>query len=176
MTASLDRVRDEDGSYAMLPPKTRASRRTVPLPPDDTGRMRRHRLATGRPADGELVFSNHGAAQSPVPAYRAWKRACWKERVFTEVAKPALLEEKTYLEFQRACREAALNEPLPRFHETRHAFASHALAAGLTAHAVAALLGHSDAGLVLCRYGHALPDELASAGETLAAWRHARGA
>ena len=40
--------------------------------------------------------------------------------------------------------------PLPRH---APAFASHALAAGLTAHAVAALLGHTDAGLVLRRYG-----------------------
>jgi hypothetical protein len=28
---------------------------------------------------------------------------------------------------------------------------------------------------VLRRYGHALPDELARAGETLSAWRRARG-
>ena len=58
---------------------------------------------------------------SPVPASRAFRRAA----------------------------ERAIAAPLPRFHDTRHAFASHALAAGLTAHAVAALLGHSDAGLVL---------------------------
>ncbi len=49
-----------------------------------------------------------------------------------------------------------------------------ALAAGLSAHAVAALLGHLDAGLVLRRYGHALPDELARAGEALSAWRKGR--
>ena len=71
-------------------------------------------------------------------------------------------------------RRAGIAEPLPRFHDTRHAFASHALAAGLTAHAVAALLGHADAGLVLRRYGHALPDELARAGAALSTWRAAR--
>lgn len=36
---------------------------------------------------------------------------------------------------------------------TRHAFATHALAAGLTAHAVAQFLGHSDAGLVWAATG-----------------------
>ena len=62
---------------------------------------------------------------------------------------------------------------LSRLHDLRHAFASHALAGGLSAHAVAALLGHSDAGLVWRRYGHALPDEVARAGEVLSAWRAA---
>jgi hypothetical protein len=47
------------------------------------------------------------------------------------------------------------------------------LAAGLGAHAVARLLGHANAGLVLGRYGHALPDELTRAGEVLGAWRAA---
>lgn len=60
-----------------------------------------------------------------------------------------------------------------RLHDCRHAYATHMLAAGLTAHAVAALLGHSDAGLVLRRYGHALPAEVAGAGAVLSAWRAA---
>src|SRR4051812_43579696 len=37
------------------------------------------------------------------------------------------------------------------------------------AHAVTALLGHADAALLLRRYGHALPDELAGAGAALSA-------
>jgi integrase len=77
----------------------------------------------------------------------------------------------SYAAFQRRCRELEIGEPLPRFHDTRHAYATHALAAGLSAHAVAQLLGHSDAGLVWRRYGHALPDELARAADTLAAFR-----
>lgn len=145
---SLDRVRGDDGRYAEIAPKSRASRRTVPLPPEDIAPLRRHRLASGRPEDGELVFCGpHGEALSPVPATRA---------------------------FRRAAQRVGIAAPLPRFHDTRHAFASHALAAGLTPRAVAALLGHSDAGLVLRRYGHALRDELAAAGEVLSAWRAAR--
>ena len=132
---SLDRVRDGDGQYMVVVPKSRASRRDVPLAPEDVARLRRYRLASGRPEDGALVFSGpDGEAVSPVPATRA---------------------------FKRSANRAGIALPLPRFHDTRHAFASHALAAGLTAHAVAALLGHTDAGLVLRRYGHALPDELA---------------
>jgi len=38
-------------------------------------------------------------------------------------------------------------------------------------HATANVLGQADPGLVLRRYGHAMPAEVASAGERLAAWR-----
>lgn len=62
----------------------------------------------------------------------------------------------------------------PRFHDLRYAFATHALAALLSPHAVAALLGHRDAGLVLRRYGHALPDEVARADVVLSDSRRRR--
>lgn len=177
--ASLDRVRDGAGDYAQLVPKTRAGRRDVPLAPEDVARLRRHRLATGRPADGELVFAGReGEPLSPVPAYRAWKRAC--RAMLVEPAKANLEQADTTgnsaaIAEAKAELAAAKAEPLPRPHDTRHAFASHLLALGLTAHAVAALLGHADAALVTRRYGHALPDELARAGEMLSAWRRARG-
>jgi integrase len=154
VTRALDRVRSADGSYPILAPKSRASRRQVPLASEDAARLRRHRLATGRPPDGELVFAGPDRQPlSPVPAYRAWKRAC---RVAFKKPKAKAGE-------------------LPRLHDTRHAYATSLLAAGLGSHAVAALLGHADASLVDRRYGHALPDELATAGERLSAWRQARG-
>jgi integrase len=155
VSRALDRVRGADGSYPVGAPKSRASRRQVPLAAEDVTRLRLHRMATGRPLDGELVF--HGSdrqALSQVPAYRAWKRAC---RVAFELP------------------EAKASE-LPRLHDTRHAYATSLLAAGLGSHAVAALLGHADASLVDRRYGHALPDELATAGERLSEWRSARAA
>jgi integrase len=76
--------------------------------------------------------------------------------------------------FRRAVEAARLAPPLPRFHDCRHAFASHLLTAGVSAHAVAELMGHSDASLVMKRYGHPMPDELARAGDALSAWRAAR--
>jgi integrase len=81
----------------------------------------------------------------------------------------------SYAGFQCSCRELEINQPLPRLHDTRHAYATHMLAAGLNAQAVAELLGHDDASLVTRRYGHALPDEVAMAGEALGAFRRARG-
>ncbi|WP_217915656.1 tyrosine-type recombinase/integrase [Miltoncostaea marina] len=56
-------------------------------------------------------------------------------------------------------------------HDLRHTAATFWLAAGLTVHAVAELLGHVDAALVLRLYGHALPAEVSTAGERMEAWR-----
>jgi integrase len=145
---SVDRARDSNGDYPFVAPKSRHGRRDVPLAPEDAAMLRRHRLATGRPADGALVFADaHGR---PLPPHGV-PRAAW----------------------ERITKTSRISDPLPRLHDLRHSFASHALAAGLSAHAVARLLGHSDAGLVWRRYGHALPDEVARAGEALSAWRAA---
>jgi integrase len=74
-----------------------------------------------------------------VPAQRGFRRAAFRAGVFTEGAEEALRAEPSYHAFERECSHRGINEPLPRFHDTRHAFATHALAAGLTAHAVARL-------------------------------------
>jgi integrase len=56
-------------------------------------------------------------------------------------------------------------------HDLRHTAATWWLAAGVTIHAVADLLGHSDATLVLRLYGHAMPNDLGRAGEAMDSWR-----
>jgi integrase len=175
---SLDRVRAADGSYPVVSPKSRAARRDVPLAPEDVSRLRKHRLATRRPPDGAPVFAHSdGAHLSPVPAYRAFKRAARRARVReAEAQLRSAIASRNPARITEAEREMARAKtgPLPRFHDCRHAYATHALAAGLSAHAVAAVLGHADAGLVLRRYGHALPDEVAGAGAALSAWRTQR--
>ncbi len=72
--------------------------------------------------------------------------------------------------WERVRTAAKLPDPQPRFHDLRHTAATFWLAAGLRSHAVAELLGHEDAGLVDRLYGHALPDELAGAGDALEGW------
>jgi len=168
---SLDRVRAADGAYPILPPKSRASRRDVRLTSGDVAAARRHLLASGRPPVGTLVFNLDGEAPSPVPGYRGFRRACFRAGVLLENAPAELRHAKSYAAFQRRCRELAVKEPLPRFHDTRHAWATHMLAAGLSAHAVAELGGWSDAGLLWRRYGHALPDEVARAADALESFR-----
>jgi integrase len=143
---AFDRELQPDGTYRVVAPKTRASRRDVPLTPADVAALRRHRLATGRPPDGALVFTRpDGRPLEPQNAAR---------RILAQ-----------------ACEQAGVAEPWPRWHDLRHAYATHTLAAGISIHAVAHLLGHADASLVLQRYGHALPDEIARAGTALAQLR-----
>jgi integrase len=148
VTQAIDRTLDRGtAAYPAIPPKSEASRRTVPIEPEAVQVMRQHRLATGRPADGALVW----AREDGRPLGAGGKlRDTW-ERV----------------------RKAAGIEDLG-LHDLRHTYATHLLASGVSVHAVAALLGHADAGLVLRRYGHALPAELASSGERLATWRAAQ--
>jgi integrase len=143
---SLDRRLDKSGAYPIVSPKSKASVRDVPLPASTAALMRRHRLATGRPADGALVFS--GERGRPIPPNGA-PREAWRRMLVA----------------------AKIAEPLPRFHDLRHTYATQALAAGVGVHAVANLLGHSTAALVLARYGHALPGEVAAAAGALEAWR-----
>lgn len=170
---TLDRHRDDEGIYRELAPKSRTSRRTVPLSDADADALRAHREALGNPPDGALVFST--AAGSPLSAQGL------PRDTFARVASAAGLVPKRESWRKRSAAKkepAAAAQPVPagptlRLHDLRHTFATHALRAGLSAHAVARLLGHADAGLVWRRYGHALPDELALAGATLGAWREA---
>jgi integrase len=76
--------------------------------------------------------------------------------------------------WQRVRAAAGLADPQPRIHDLRHTAATFWLAAGLKSHAVAQLLGHTDAGLVDRLYGHALPDEVSSAGIAMEAWLASR--
>ena len=73
--------------------------------------------------------------------------------------------------------ERPLPDPLPRLHDTRHAWAVAMLRAGVPPPALAKLGGWSDVGIIHRRYGrHALPDELEDAGRALGKWREARRA
>lgn len=149
---AIDRV-PVRGVLPFIEPKSRASRREVPIGAELAQRLREHRLACGRPPDGTLVFTDDGTPLQPS-------------------AKPRRA-------FQRAVREAGIAEPLPKLHDLRHAYASALLAAGLTVHAVADLLGHASPHLVMARYGHAYRDEVRSAGarlETFMASQTGRGA
>jgi integrase len=152
---SADRVRSAGGHFAIVAPKSRAAVRDVPLDPADVPLLRRHRLATGRPADGALVFSGRGG----------------------RVLDPSGVVRSAWLRVRDAARvgDEPLLAPQPRFHDTRHAWAVAMLRSGIAPAAVARLGGWADVGLVHRRYGrHALPDELEGAGRALGAWREAR--
>ena len=61
----------------------------------------------------------------------------------------------------------AVATPRPRFHDLRHTCATFLLAAGLRVHEVAEVLGHATPELVIRLYGHALPEEVSTAGEVM---------
>jgi Phage integrase family len=127
----------------------------VPLDPADVPALRRHRLASGRPSDGALVFAEeHG---DPLDAggsvRRAWARMVAAARIDDE----------------------PLAAPLPRLHDARHAWAVAMLRSGIAPAALARLGGWADVGIIHRRYGRrALPDELDGAGRALGAWRASR--
>lgn len=147
---SLDRVRGADGSLARVDPKSRAGVREVPLAPSDVAILRRHRLASGRLPDGTPVFAD--ARGEPLAAGGAPRRS-----------------------WERVVRAAGIAEPMPTLHHLRHAWAVAMLRAGVRPEALAKLGGWADVGIIHRRYGrHALPDELADAGQRLEAWRAAQ--
>ena len=165
---TLDRHLDADGNYRELAPKSRTSRRAIPLASTDTGILRDHRAATGSPADGTLVFANKDG--SPL-APQGLPRDTFRRVTVTAGLAAAEPNWRQRRALNAKGEPFARTGPTLRLHELRHTYATHALAAGMTAHAVAQLLGHADAALVWRRYGHALPDEVALAGVTLSAWR-----
>lgn len=165
---SLAATRDRaTGTYPFQPPKSRKSRRDVPLPVGDVTALRRHRLASGRPVDGALVFAD----ESGRPLGPGGKlRASWRRATLAALGACSLCGAR-HADWRDDDRCAHKLAPLPSPHDLRHTYASHMLRAGRTARAVADLLGHSDASLVLRRYAHTLPDELAGAADALDAWR-----
>ena len=145
VTQAIDRELDPDtGEYRVIDPKSASSRRHVPISAATVNAMREHRMATGRPADGELVWAQ-------------------------EDGRPSAAGGKPGSAWRRVTKAAGVQGLRP--HDLRHNFATHALASGTRSHVTADLLGHADAGLVERRYGHSTSNELAAAPGKLEAWR-----
>lgn len=118
------------GRLEMGPPKTKASRRRVSLPPFLVDMLDEH-LAT-RPLDpGALVFVGRDGA--PL------RRTNFRKRHWLP-----------------AVQRAGLPEPL-RFHDLRHTCASLLIAQGAHPKEIQARLGHSSITTTLDRYGHLFP-------------------
>jgi len=117
-------------------PKTPRSRRTLPLPDVVSRELARHIAAFPPAADGLLFHTREGR-----PLMHDW----YGNKVFVAAATAAKLPAGT----------------TP--HDCRHHFASLLLASGQSVIAVAELLGHENASLVLSTYGHLMPggDDLA---------------
>ena len=117
----------EAGRVVVGPPKSRASNRTIALPPDARQVLVEHRAGlTLEGVDSPLVFPTGGGGMLTHSNLRRALRT-WAERA--EV-------------------------PLIRPHDLRHTYASMVISAGVNASELARQLGHSDPGFTLRRYVH----------------------
>ncbi|MFQ5523355.1 MAG: tyrosine-type recombinase/integrase [Acidimicrobiia bacterium] len=118
-------------------PKTRRSRRTLPIDARTEELLRRHRT---RQLEERLM--------SGVPASEDDLLFTWPDG---RPIHPTWLSKK----FRRLSVEAGL--PDIRLHDLRHTFATTALASGVQPRVVSDLLGHSTVAFTLDTFGHAIP-------------------
>jgi len=124
--------------------KTEAGARTIGIEREYVTILRRHRLATGRPADGALVFT-------------------------TDDGRPLSRDGRVRSGLERVTKAAGVEGT--GFHVLRHSQGSWLSAAGESATDIAARLGHADAAFTLRRYVHADRERLAEAPSALTALR-----
>lgn len=117
-----------DGARVTKPPKSRASRRTVPLPAEAVAALQRHRAAQSVPDVAGTVFVTDTG--KPVHYRADWQD--WQDLL------------------------ADLKLPRYRVHDLRHGYATMLLEQGVDPRVVQAMLGHSSAAL-LTRYQHVRP-------------------
>ena len=133
---TLQRV---DGEVQLMPPKTRKSRRTIPLPPPVVDALRAHRVAQDKERvragagwrDPGMVFTSRvGTPMEPDNLRRSWYRI-----------------------------RAVLPEPRPRFHDLRHTCVTLLLTEGVAPHIVQEIVGHSGIDVTMTIYAHTSLDE-----------------
>lgn len=138
----VDRQRNQAG--ALVPPKTRKSRRTVPVGQVVVDALAAHLAAY---PSGEWLFTTEDGG--PL-AYRRWK-AEWN-------AVHAGFQAAEKLAARRECREPRELDKIVT-HDLRHFCASALIAGGASVKQVQALLGHSSAVITLRVYSHLWPGD-----------------
>jgi len=137
------------GGWSLQPPKTARSTRTLPLSPALVTALEAHR------ARQSLERSWAG---------KAWKKQPWDLVFRTPQGRP---ESGRWLlrVFQEQLKAAGL--PRQRFHDLRHAAASHLLARGVDLKVVQQTLGHSTIAITADTYAHVDLDTMREALERL---------
>jgi integrase len=125
--------RSWDVQAGLIEPKSKAGRRTVPIPTGLREHLIAHRLRAGR-SEG-FVFGRSASVPFEPVTVSARAETAWK---------------------------AAQLEPIT-LHEARHTFASFMIAAGVNAKALSTYMGHSSIAITLDRYGHLMPGNEAEA-------------
>lgn len=120
----------KDGTFQE--PKSVAGKRTVHLPPQLVTELKTHRLRSGNPPGGALVFQQESRPLPLAAVSRNW--------------------------LNRSLRACGLRESL-RFHDLRHTFAALLIHQGESPKYVQNQMGHSSIVVTLDNYGHIFPDE-----------------
>lgn len=118
---------DVAGHLSLGPPKTRNSRRTVPLPRSIVTGLEEHLVEFVAPEDDAFVFT--GPEGGPL------RRSLFRSRVWLPAVSAASLEGL-------------------RFHDLRHTFVALWIAAGANPKEVSVRASHSSVAFTLDRYGH----------------------
>ena len=129
--------RSWDAKEGAVEPKSRAGRRTVPIPTALREFLVEHKLKSGRHVG--LVFGTS----------------------YTQPFTPSNVRKRATAAWARARLE-----PIG-LHECRHTFASLMIAAGVNAKSLSTYMGHSSVTITLDRYGHLMPGNESEAAELL---------
>lgn len=135
---ALQRVKGPDGwKLTMVEPKSKRSRRTIPLPGSCVEALRAHRL---RQMEERLAAGTR-----------------WVEQglVFTTPKGTPIDPRNLLRRFHAVCELAGIGQR--RFHDLRHTCASLLLAQNVHPRVVMETLGHSQMGLTMDTYSHVLP-------------------
>lgn len=129
-----------DGKPQLVEPKTRQSRRTLPLPAVVVRQLHAHRT---RQREERLL------------AGERWQGAGWG-LVFTNTLGGPLEPRNLTTRYKALLARAGL--PNIRFHDLRHSCASLLLAQGVPMRLIMDILGHSQIGLTMNTYAHIFPE------------------
>ncbi|HEX5503948.1 MAG TPA: site-specific integrase [Thermomicrobiales bacterium] len=136
-------------SPCLVEPKTRRSRRTLPLPREVTAQLRAHRARQ---------------REEQLRAGQAWRGDDWGLVFATPNGEP-LDDRVLRYRFKRLLVSAGL--PRIRFHDLRHSCASLLVAHGVQPRLVMEILGHSEIGTTMNTYSHVIPEAMRQAIGTL---------
>jgi len=131
--------RSWDVKDGAIEPKSRAGRRTVPVPAALGDHLRAHRDAAGSVSPDALMFGRTPEHPFDPSTVTARARRAWKGAKLAPIG----------------------------LHESRHTFASLMIAAGANAKALSTYLGHSSIAITMDRYGHLMPGNEAEAADML---------
>ncbi len=147
------RVRQTVGSLRghpeFKPPKTRSSRRDVPVPEPVIAALRDHKRAQNE--------------------RRSTMGVAWQDHdlVFAAANGNPVNPDNVGRDFQRLVQLAGV--PLIRIHDLRHTHVTLALQAGANTKAVSEAIGHSEIGITLGTYAHVMPEQRTEVAEKVGA-------